>query len=167
MQYKTKRGALAACAIGALGGLGIIGFGAYWFIAESQPYSGYTAEAEGRVIKASKVYRTVLRGGAGGTVEKDPLYSTVATFEVDEKLYQAKGETTCGWFVPGEGDRVRLVFVPGNPNTAKVRYAAGNEHWLSCFLMILGTGLLGLAIVPVFHVVRGKPFLGCEMPAEW
>ncbi len=170
MQYKTKREALAGCAIGLLGGLGIIGFAAYWFNAESQPYRAYTAEAEGRVIKASKEYQNVYqitRGGAAETVNEDPLYSTAATFEVDGNVYEAKGQTTTGWFIPNEGDRVRIVYMPGNPNAAKVRYAAGNEHWLSFFLMFLGTCVLSLSLVPIYYVVRGKPFLGCEMPAEW
>ena len=43
MQYKTKRGALAGCAVGVLAGLGVIGFGAYWSGVESRPYDGYTA----------------------------------------------------------------------------------------------------------------------------
>src|SRR5262249_16172922 len=105
MQYQTKRGALAGCAVGVLVGVGIIGIGAYGSGEEGRAYEGYTAAAEGRVTRASRTYQQVHYVN-GSPVEENPLYSTVAAFEVNGKDYQAKGETTCGWFVPGEGDQV-------------------------------------------------------------
>jgi hypothetical protein len=156
-QSPTKYQALAGCAFALLFSLGLIGFGAFKFTAENRPLSKYSAEADGRVIKASEVYQNVYKvsrnHGPWEIVEEDPLYSTVATFEVDGKPYEAAGSTTCGWFIPGAGDPVRIVYVPGNPNAAMVRYGAGNEHGFSFFLMVLGICFFGLTMARVYYIV--------------
>lgn len=161
---ETKGEVLMACVLGLLMGCGAIAVGLIWFSGESAPYRSYDASTQGRVIKASQSIDDV-RPNTRAVART--IYSTVASFEVDGKTYEAEGKTDCSWFVPKVGEPAQVVYVSGDPMISRVRYELSNEHNSSFLLMGLGISCICIMLFLACHTVRGKPLSGCAMPREW